>query len=248
MGGQGTRQWKGNLTYMRPGEGYMLFRNAAKGTSAAAFTYPYIEPNSGYYARARRSIRKAAGEEPLFSNRQSGTMTLTARTIGICLQAGDVLAAYDGDELRGMAQVDEADSLFYLSIGGDADTDLRYVLLRNGKPTAYAKAGPAYRNHARIGSPEAPTTLYFDEGTTAYGIAPNPFAAYVDFCIPTREGDRVEIRILAVDGTLVDHCSLTATTDATTFRWNGGAGLTAGAYVAEVDVNGTTNVFKLMKQ
>ena len=248
VGGQGTRQWKGNLTYMRPGEGYMLFRNAAKGTSAAAFTYPYIEPNSGYYARARRSIRKAAGEEPLFSNRQSGTMTLTARTIGICLQAGDVLAAYDGDELRGMAQVDEADSLFYLSIGGDADTDLRYVLLRNGKPTAYAKAGPAYRNHARIGSPEAPTTLYFDEGTTAYGIAPNPFAAYVDFCIPTREGDRVEIRILAVDGTLVDHCSLTATTDATTFRWNGGAGLAAGAYVAEVDVNGTTNVFKLMKQ
>ena len=151
-GANGSREWKGNLKYMKPGEGYMLYRQRAGETS---FVYPYYEPNATFF---EENGRRAAA--------YSNTMSLTAVAEGIDVQEGDRLVAYAGGEVVGESVVstspaDAQRPLFYLSIDGDMTAPLSFAIERGGDIIATTGDVMTYEVNAVSGSYTAPTSISF---------------------------------------------------------------------------------------
>ena len=144
----GSGYWSGSLEYMKPGEGYMLYRNAEGSVS---FHYPYVEPGSTYFegtimmSRANRTY--------------ANTMTLAASVQGIELQQGDRLLAFSDGELRGEAQA--IDLVFFVSIAGDKKAPLSFAIEREGEIIATTAEVMVFEKNAVSGSPTEPTAISF---------------------------------------------------------------------------------------
>ena len=145
-GANGSREWKGNLKYMKPGEGYMLYRKREGETS---FVYPYFEPNATFFDETNRS-----------AGAYRNNMSLTAVAEGIELQEGDKLIAYSGGEAVGESAVSES-ALFYLSIAGDMKTPLSFAIERDGEIIATTDNVMTYEVNAISGSYSKPTSINF---------------------------------------------------------------------------------------
>ena len=152
----GSSEWKGNLKYMKPGEGYMLYRKHAGETS---FIYPYFEANTAFFFDfAEQKVKRF--------NAYNGNMSLVAVADGVELQKGDRLLALAGSEVRGVAEADcneeeENKPVFYLSIEGDANAALSFALERDGEIIATADNVMKYKTNDIAGSPAMPTSISF---------------------------------------------------------------------------------------
>ena len=147
----GVGRWKGDLKYMKPGEGYMLFR---KKNSKASFIYPFYEPGS-------RFLDETANAPALQSMvNQPHNMSLSAVAAGIELEPGDRLLAFADGELRGVAQAD-TDSVFYVSVGGDKRQPLSFAIEREGEIIATTGEVLMYETNAVVGTPDRPTRIDF---------------------------------------------------------------------------------------
>ena len=116
----GNRQWKGTLTFLRSGEGYMLKRIA---DSDARFFYPYYTAGSRYNVNDTR-----AAAAPKFENLTGGSMNIIARVEGVELEEGDRLVAYGGAEMLGVAVADE-EGRFFLNVAAGSD-DITFAIER----------------------------------------------------------------------------------------------------------------------
>ena len=150
-GANGAREWKGNLKYMKPGEGYMLYR---KNASEVTFIYPFYEANVLFYDDANKKRAARVSE-------YSGSMSLVAAAEGIELEEGDKLIALSGAEVRGVADAAEDGSLFYLSIEGDTKAALSFAIERDGEIIATTDEVMTYERNAISGSPDQPTSISF---------------------------------------------------------------------------------------
>lgn len=157
----GNRAWRGTLQYMKAGEGYMLMR---KADSNATFNYPL------YYGKTRyngsTSMLPAA-----FHNTSGTSMTVVATATGIDTEEGDVLTAYRGAEVCGVAIAD-ADGLFFLNVGDvDAASDALSFTLEREEEIIGQAAGRQmfYAPNAAHGTPELPTAINFVESREVYG-------------------------------------------------------------------------------
>ena len=147
-GANGSGEWKGNLTYMKPGEGYMLYRKRAGETT---FVYPYFEANATFFEDAGR--RAAA---------YSNNMSLTAVAEGISLQEGDRLIAYTGcEQVGGAALSTDPNPVFYLSIAGDMKAPLSFAIERGGDIIATTGNVMTYEANTVSGSYSEPTKISF---------------------------------------------------------------------------------------
>ena len=144
----GSGYWSGSLEYMKPGEGYMLYRNAEGKTS---FRYPYVEPGDNYFEGTVQTSRVGS----IYAN----TMSLAASVVGIDMQEGDRLLAFSDGELRGEAVA--IDSVFYLSIFGEGKASLSFAIEREGELIATTAEMMAFEKNAVSGSPVAPTAINF---------------------------------------------------------------------------------------
>ena len=81
-GADGATAWMGSLKYMKPGEGYMLYRQK-KGE--VTFYYPYYEPGSTFIDNSGLSQRRSIAYR--------STMTVVAKAIGVEVEEGDKLVA-----------------------------------------------------------------------------------------------------------------------------------------------------------
>ena len=151
-GANGSGEWKGNLKYMKPGEGYMLKRQAA-GT--VTFKYPYYEPTATIVENA--ASRPTRAETRAFAN----TMTLAAVTDGVSLLPGDRLIALAEAEIRGEGEVADADSVVYMSISGEGNEHLSFAIEREGEIIATTADVMTYQPNAVSGSPLEPTHISF---------------------------------------------------------------------------------------
>ncbi|MBO6190091.1 MAG: hypothetical protein J6N92_04680 [Alloprevotella sp.] len=157
----GNKYWRGTLQYMKTGEGYMLKRNA---DTTVSFFYPLYYGKSRYDGGQRTPT-------PSFVNKSGTSMTIVATAEGIQAEPGDVLTAYRGAEVCGVAVAD-AEGLFFLSVAdADAVADhLSFTLERDDEVVAQA-AGNAFRYipNAALGTPEKPTAINFVNSNEAYG-------------------------------------------------------------------------------
>ena len=144
----GAGYWSGSLQYMKPGEGYMLYRNSDE---SASFRYPFYEPGSTFFEGTVAQSRV----EPIYAN----TMTLAASVDGVELQPDDRLLAFSDGELRGEALA--IDSVFYVSIAGDKKAPLSFAIEREGEIIATTAEVMVYEKNAVSGSPTQPTAISF---------------------------------------------------------------------------------------
>ena len=153
-GANGSREWKGNLKYLRPGEGYMLYRTRE---GAVQFTYPFFEANATFF--------EESSQAPMMWEDYISNMVMTATADGIDLQEGDKLIAYSGAEIRGESVVStspaDRDGLFYLTIAGHQQAPLSFAIEREGDIIATTGEVMTYQTDAVSGSPEAPTRISF---------------------------------------------------------------------------------------
>ena len=148
----GRGRWKGNLQYMKPGEGYMLLR---QDNSETSFVYPFYEPGSTFIDEAVLAPEMKAVETGM-----STTMTLSATATGIDMLPGDRLLAYADGELRGAGTL-SADSLFYVSISGDKRQPLWFAIEREGEIVATTMEVMTYEANAVVGQPAKPASIDF---------------------------------------------------------------------------------------
>ena len=167
--------WKGNLLYMKPGRGYMLYhsRSTTSPDSLITFTYPYKDAASGVKSKA---FNNAQQDEPLFKNHKLTTMNMILRTEGVTAEAGDLLYAYADGELCGLAEAQDEDGLFYMSVGGEKASSITFTLERNGQLIGTAIDAATYKANTIEGTPDHPATLRF--GITAATSAYEPDVWY----------------------------------------------------------------------
>ena len=149
-GANGKAEWKGNLKYMKPGEGYMLYRQRENTTT---FKYPFYETNSTIVETASSRETDAA------SRGYANTMSLAAVTDGVELQEGDRLLALSEAEVRGEALV--GDSVVYMGISGDSKAPLSFAIEREGEIIAITGDVLTYGADNISGTPDEPTRISF---------------------------------------------------------------------------------------
>ena len=167
-GANGKMSWKGNLKYMKPGEGYMLHRSKE---GVAQFKYPYFNPEVPFFGVTSDVTTNYA---PKRSQAYANTMSLTAVAEGIELQKGDKLIALNGAEVCGEAVVEDnedteedaqqptADSrLFYMSIAGEKKVPLMFAIEREGNIIATTGEVLTYEVNAISGTANEPTSISF---------------------------------------------------------------------------------------
>ena len=144
-------RWEGNLEYMRPGEGYMLYHGA---DTRVTFKYPYYEPGSIYvddnYKNPANKLRSTL----------PATMSLTAVADGLEIEPGDRLVAYADGEVCGEA-IMSADSVFYMSIGGDRQKGISFAIEREGDIIAKTADLMTFKTNAVMGKRTSPTHIDF---------------------------------------------------------------------------------------
>ena len=145
-------EWKGNLKYLKTGEGYMLFRNSKSG---AQFTYPFVKPGTSFFDGSTNTA-----QAPAYHNSFGSSMALIALPTGIEIQPGDRLIAYGDAEIRGVAEADE-DGNFYISIGGDKQVPLAFGIEREGLLVALSPEVMSYQANDISGKPDNPTRIDF---------------------------------------------------------------------------------------
>ena len=152
----GVRTWKGTLTFMKSGQGYMLKRNADTNTS---FYYPEYMDNSRYDGV---NARPYVMEDPLYDNTSGVSMNIIAKTLGVELEEGDRLAVYSDGTLCGVT-AQTADGLFFLSVGQTEGGDgrLSFAIERGDDIIATTPVLMTYRSDGVSGTVSEPTLINF---------------------------------------------------------------------------------------
>ena len=164
MGGVG--RWRGNLEYMKPGEGYMLLR---KGSGEVSFSYPFYVPGSTFLDEWTAADSRAVG-----SANAKTTMTMSAVVEGFETEEGDMLIAFANGERVGQATVVSdlsAESIepLYLSIAADAKASIWFAIERDGDIIATTSELMQYKANAVIGSPDEPAQISFTKTSSDNG-------------------------------------------------------------------------------
>ena len=152
-GDYGTKSWKGNLRYMKPGEGYMIYR---KQDTEVTFYYPYYELGSSFFEGNSAQSRSIAPD----LNEYAQTMSLVATVEGIEQQQGDHLLALCNGEILGEAIADST-NIHYVSISGDKHQKISFAIERDGEIVATTGDVLTYQPNAISGTPAEPTVIQF---------------------------------------------------------------------------------------
>ena len=161
--------WRGNLQYMKPGQGYMLYHKVTPEhpETEVKFVYPF-KGTSAVASSKTRAVMET--DEPLWTNTRITTMNLIVRTEGIAAEEGDRLYAYADGELCGVAEAMDVDGeqTFFLSVGGEEKKALTFTLEREGELLGAAtRAGIVYQPDTLEGTTDMPKIIDFSE-TAAY--------------------------------------------------------------------------------
>ncbi|MEG1187848.1 MAG: LamG-like jellyroll fold domain-containing protein [Bacteroidales bacterium] len=237
--------WIGNLTYMEPGRGYMMQRNA---DSDALLTYSERRTLNVMRLRTTQPINRT-----YVNHAYSGNMNVVA-TIhsGVELEDNDKLQAYVDGELRGESVVtvnpETKQPLFFMNISGDQQGTLTFKVVRNDNPIGEAVNAMTFSKHTVAGTIQEPIALSFAEDKIA-GVYPNPFTEELNITTTVAVGDKVEIVISDIVGNLMHRYSDTSVTEgAVNLIWKEGRYCLPGIYIVKIAVNDTVRVFKVEKK
>ena len=107
------------------------------------------------------------------------TMNVCAVAEGFDLEVGDRLVAFIGEELCGMAEVNDAyadnTEPLYLSIGANTKADVTLAIERDGDIVAMATEPMTFSANALVGTPIEPVVISFGYATDIKDICDSQF-------------------------------------------------------------------------
>ncbi len=233
-------KWEGNLTYMEPGQGYLLYHQGEQ----CQFTY------YDYHSTTTNPTQKvqALRDEPLFVNRASSNMSVIA-TLDDWTGSTDnlILAAYVGNELAGRIDVHQTDSipLFFLTIGSENVGAIHFALEQNGETVAQSAPMFNYSANGIIGSLDNPLPISFRTNTIT--AMPSPFVDKVQVVVTTAEDQAVSLAIYSESGQLLATDNGQTENGIYTYEWQSKA-VPTGIYIAVVRLENETKTIRLIKQ
>lgn len=140
------KQWKGDLTALRPGEGYLMRRMGAGDVTVKFY-------NTALQVESRKTA--PLKEESRFTGNGATNMTMICKVVERQKSEVESLRAYVGDELAGVAT--QIDSLYFLTISSDAVGELRFET-EDGTPLV-SEMPTRYAADSHHGSPKTPVIL-----------------------------------------------------------------------------------------
>lgn len=232
-------KWEGNMTYMEPGQGYLLYHQGGQ----CQFTY------YDYQAVSSNTQKVQALETtPLFVNRAQSNMSVIATLADWTGSTDDlILTAYIGDELAGKVEVQNTDSipLFFLTVGSENSGAIHFALEQNGETVAQSAPMFSYKANGIVGSLDNPLPISF--GKNSISALPSPFVDKVQVVVTTAEDQAVELAIYSASGQLLATDKGATEDGVYTYEWQSKA-LPSGIYMAVVRLGNETKTIRLIKQ
>ncbi len=236
-----SSKWEGNLSYMEPGQGYLLYHQG----NACTFTYYNSELDKG--SLPRRAA--AASETLLYRNRASSNMSVIATLADYHGSTdGLVLAAYAGNELAGRVAVHTTDTLplFFLTVGSEQGGTVRFALERNGKTLAAGTPQFGYAANAVVGTLDHPYPIQFQ--TTRVSVISSPYTPKTQIVVTGGEElQAVAVAVYSASGQLLTTANGQIENGVYIYEWDNHA-CPAGIYSAVVRIGNLTESVKLIKQ
>lgn len=240
-----NNEWKGSLTEMRPGQGYMLHSETIPDNTAWVFSYPINEYYDGGSNVSQAAPRRA------FAGEHSSNMPIVAEAMmsdGTKAMQGDVLQAYCGSELVGEAVADD-EGKFYLMTSAENGDLISFRLSRSADDSeASVSTTPilGFDETTRIGTLKEPFVVDF-RNSKAHAY-PNPFRDVITFSAVANPGDVVSIRVFDTAGSMVFSYEETAESNRFEYTTDKLASLTQGMYIARITVGGVEKAVKIVKK
>jgi hypothetical protein len=234
--------WTGDLKYMQPGMGYMLYRS---NSSNAQFIYPKNTLSKKAYQSQPENAKLTAGK-------YAETMNVIACVKSdFGFEANDWILGYNNDELVSATQLSDAgNNRVFVSIQAENSDVVRFELERNNQIIAQSDEKVSFASDAVIGSIASPMSLNFKKlsGEISLSTYPNPVENELMIQMNVAENQKIEISILNVLGNTVwqskglysDSNSFTTTISTSQ--------LTSGVYLLKVNVDGKVFLRKLVKK
>jgi hypothetical protein len=263
--------WVGNLTYMEPGKGYMLYRTAATDTT---FYYPNLPGILGVAIGHNSSqdhdlmngstvaYNANPDQIPVAGNfSYAHNMTMVAVTgKEFRLLPGDKVQAFSGNELIGEAKaisnpVNRATS-YFMNIAGDQSKQITFKIERNGEVAAVSSSMLDYARNMEIGTPASPYVIHFKPVLSGVSVFPNPFSEHLNIYakMDTRwsTGHTIQISVYDASGKLI-YQNTPVSFDGTVYNatWDGkgnnGSPCSPGIYFVNVNIDGIAHTSKVFK-
>ncbi|HTN36602.1 MAG TPA: T9SS type A sorting domain-containing protein, partial [Arachidicoccus sp.] len=261
----------GNLTYMEPGKGYMLYR---KDAADATLVYGNLggglgaQSNSstspvGKIARSVFSQNTAEMTAAVPGNfKYSENMTLVAEVDNAQqVLPGDAVLAYIDGELRGRAVIMKNPltnkDAFLFNISGNGTAPVSFAIERKGRQVAATAPVFRYASNARLGTLSSPYLIEFNATDAAASLYPNPFNDKVNIKLsmpasPTGTHE-VQLSVYDISGKLIVKRP-SARINGTVYQtvWDGtnaaGKKCVSGVYIIKILIDRSLQSFKVMKQ
>ena len=143
-----NKRWEGDLTAIRPGEGYM-FRRLGNGSVTVHF---FDKPGASPRRNGESGLRLEG-----YQSRYATNMTMICRIDESQESRVESIRAFIGEELVGVAT--QIDSLCFLTISHDGIGELRFETEDGQELTIVNRPIVNYLPDAHYGSPESPVIL-----------------------------------------------------------------------------------------
>ncbi len=242
-----TAGWIGDLTYMKPGAGYILRRNASANTQ---FSYPDVS------ASLRSQV--ASSDEPsgILENRlYSDNMSIIATNEEGFMQAGDVLQAFIGTELHGESHtvIHKDEALEFITVSGDVQTNepVYFKLIRNDEIVATSVNSTHFTRNTLVGSLDEPFVVRFLEtGDIQVNTYPNPFVDHITIDVMAPDGKEVIANIFDMSGRSIGILSDVSVNGRCRLQWksiSSSIKMDAGIYLMKIQVGDETVIRKIKR-
>ena len=250
--------WLGNLNYLVPGKGYMLYTNHGSGSTIGNLTYPSTSSltshtKSGNGKAAKYTKTLAEENLPLFERNQSIVAEVISDNNEFTVDNATILYSYNGRECSGIAKsvwVEELNKyLFFLTVGGNMDTENMVfdVTFDNQKKSIVEKL--TFKSNGIYGDIHNPIQLTIGERVVnEITVYPNPFMTGFTVSYPAPEGN-TEITLVDVMGRIINKVTLSHETAATySYEFKNLKDLAQGTYVIIINNANGVQTQKLIKQ
>jgi len=242
-------KWIGNLSYMKPGNGYMLFR---KANTNVTLQYPLVTTTMN---AIRSSIPNSAFEEKYdvqAAYSYPGNMSMIVSVDGIELTGTEYLCAHIRGELRGKSKAIEnpqnSSKLFFLTIAGDNEEQIEFVLERNGEKVAGKRSFIKYLNNGLLGSIDLPVLIRFDNSMPQTRVYPIPFTDVLNIDLIVPDDSKVNVVIYDAFGRIVDKITDCNQHGLVNIRWKKASEYMKGIYVISIAVDDKISYIKAGKK
>ena len=248
--------WIGDLMYLEPGKGYMLYRSLNTNT---VFTYPANQTNAMLSRKQNIGEAQQARIEP---GKYSETMNVIANVdYKAGLISGDWILGYCGAELVSANQLGTNISiqkpLIFVNLSAAKESLIHFELERDAKIIAKSTDVIQFVGNNVIGSLKSPYSLNFNSNTTAIntineniGIStyPNPVDKELRLQINTNKYEKISIQLTDLLGKVIIETGSFNTIDNYFEKTMNIESIESGIYIVKINISGQSYMKKIIKK